>query len=40
VRAEYRGLIYNSPTYDLTALAGMDRVTQRFEPSVGLGWRF
>jgi opacity protein-like surface antigen len=40
VRAEYRGLIYNSPTYDLRVLAGMDRVTQRFEPSIGLGWRF
>ena len=40
VRAQYRGLIYNSPTYDLAALAGMDRVTQRFEPSVGFGWRF
>ena len=40
VRAQYRGLIYNSPTYDLLALAGMDRVTHRFEPSVGFGWRF
>jgi hypothetical protein len=40
VRAQYRGLIHNSPTYDLPVLAGMDRVTQRFEPSVGLGWRF
>ena len=40
VRAQYRGLVYNSPTYDLPVLAGMDRVTHRFEPSVGLGWRF
>ena len=40
VRAQYRGLVYNSPTYDLAALARMDRVTQRFEPSVGFGWRF
>jgi opacity protein-like surface antigen len=40
VRAQYRGLIYNSPTYDLPVLAGMDRVTHRFEPSVGFGWRF
>ncbi len=40
LRAQYRGLIYNSPTYDLPVLAGMDRVTHRFEPSVGLGWRF
>jgi opacity protein-like surface antigen len=40
VRAQYRGLVYNSPTYDLSALARMDRVTQRFEPSLGFGWRF
>jgi outer membrane immunogenic protein len=40
VRAQYRGLIYNSPTYDLPVLARMDRVTQRFEPTVGFGWRF
>lgn len=40
VRAQYRGLVYNSPTYDLTTIAGMDRITHRFEPSVGLGWRF
>ena len=35
VRAEYRGLVYNSPTYDLPVVAGVDRVTHRFEPSVG-----
>jgi opacity protein-like surface antigen len=40
VRAEYRGLVYNSPTYDLPALAGVDRVTHRAEPSVGFGYRF
>jgi len=40
VRAQYRGLIYNSPTYDLPALARLDRVTHRAEPSVGFGWRF
>lgn len=40
VRAQYRGLIYNSPTYDRPALAGMDQVTHRFEHSVGFGWRF
>jgi len=40
VRAEYRGLLYNSPTYDLRVLAGMDRITQRFEPSIGFGWRW
>jgi opacity protein-like surface antigen len=40
VRAEYRGLVYNSPTFDLTAAAGADRVTHRAEPSVGFGYRF
>jgi outer membrane immunogenic protein len=40
MRAEYRGLVYNSPTYDLPALAGLDRVTHRAEPSVGFGYRF
>jgi hypothetical protein len=40
VRAEYRGLIYNSPTYGMAALAGTDRVTHRAEPTVGFGWHF
>jgi len=40
VRAEYRGLVYNSPTYDLITLSGNDRVTHRAEPSVGFGYRF
>jgi len=40
VRAEYRGLVYNSPTFDLVAAAGLDRVTHRAEPSVGFGYRF
>jgi opacity protein-like surface antigen len=40
VRAEYRGLVYNSPTYDLPVLAGADRVTHRAEPSIGFGYRF
>lgn len=40
IRAEYRGLIYNSPTYSLAALSGLDRVTHRAEPSVGFGYRF
>lgn len=39
-RAQYRGLVYNSPTYELTALSGVDRVTHRAEPSVGFGYRF
>ena len=40
IRAEYRGFVYNSPTYDLLAFAGLDRVTHRAEPSVGFGYRF
>ena len=40
LRAEYRGLIYNSPTYGLAAFSGLDRVTHRAEPSVGFGYRF
>jgi opacity protein-like surface antigen len=40
VRAEYRGFVYDSPTYGLTALAGADRVTHRAEPSLGFGYRF
>ncbi len=40
VRAEYRGFLYNSPTYDLAALAGVDRTTHRAEPSVGFGYRW
>jgi outer membrane immunogenic protein len=40
VRAEYRGLIYNSPTFDLTETQGADRITHRAEPSVGFGYRF
>ena len=40
VRAEYRGFVYNSPTYDLTGFAGLDRTTHRAEPSVGFGYRW
>ena len=40
LRAEYRGFVYNSPTYDLPGLSGFDRVTHRAEPSVGFGYRF
>jgi outer membrane immunogenic protein len=40
VRAEYRGLVYNSPTFDLAATLGTDRVTHRAEPSIGFGYRF
>jgi outer membrane immunogenic protein len=40
VRGEYRGLVYNSPTYDLASLKGLDRVAHRAEPTIGFGWRF
>jgi hypothetical protein len=40
MRAEYRGFVYNSPTWDLTSLAGTDRITHRAEPSIGFGYRF
>lgn len=40
MRAEYRGFVYNSPTYDLPAFAGLDRVSHRAEPSIGFGYRF
>jgi opacity protein-like surface antigen len=40
LRAEYRGLVYNSPTFDLGGLNGLDRVTHRAEPSIGFGYRF
>src|ERR1700730_3352739 len=29
VRAEYRGFVYNSPTFDLTPVVGTDRITHR-----------
>ncbi len=40
MRAEYRGFIYDSPTYSLPNVAGADRVTHRAEPSIGFGYRF
>ena len=40
VRAEYRGFVYNSPTYDLANLSGVERTTHRAEPSVGFGYRW
>jgi outer membrane immunogenic protein len=40
MRAEYRGLLYNSPTYDFPGLSGLDRISHRAEPSVGFGYRF
>ncbi len=40
VPAEYRGIVYNSPAYDLTGFAGADGVTHRSEASLGFGYRF
>ena len=40
LRAEYRGLVYNSPTYNIAGLANADRTTHRAEPSMGVGFRF
>ena len=40
MRAEYRGFVYNSPTYDSVALNGFDRTTHRAEPSIGFGYTF
>ena len=40
LRAEYRGLVYNSPTFGLASAQGADRVTHRAEPSIGFGYRF
>jgi opacity protein-like surface antigen len=39
LRAQYRGLVYNSPNFDVPIL-NVDRVTHRAEPSAGFGFRF
>ncbi len=39
-RAQYRGLVYNSPTFDISGLRGLDRITHRAEPTAGIGFRF
>ena len=39
VRAQYRGLVLNSPTFNLPANLGNDRVTHIAEPSIGIGIR-
>ena len=39
LRAEYRGFVYNSPTFGLETLAGTARITHRAEPSIGFGFR-
>jgi outer membrane immunogenic protein len=40
VRTEYRGVFYNSPTFNMTGLDGLDRFTHRAEPSIGFGYKF
>jgi outer membrane immunogenic protein len=40
VRAQYRGLVFNSPTFDIPANLGADRVTHQAEPTIGLGLKF
>jgi len=40
MRAEYRGFVYDSPTYSIPGLSGLDRITHRAEPSIGFGYRF
>ena len=39
VRAQYRGLVYNSPTLAVSTLSA-EILTHRAEPSVGFGFRF
>ena len=40
LRAEYRGLVYDSPTFGLSPAFGPDRTTHRAEPSIGFGYSF
>lgn len=40
MRAEYRGLIYNTPTFGISQAIGTDRYTHRAEPSIGFGYSF
>jgi len=40
MRTEYRGVFYDSPTFSLGGLSGLDRFTHRAEPSVGFGYKF
>jgi outer membrane immunogenic protein len=39
-RAEYRGIFYNTPTFNLNALNGVDRFTHLAEPAMGFGYKF
>jgi opacity protein-like surface antigen len=40
VRAAYRGLVFNSPTFNIPANLGADRTTHQAEPTIGLGYKF
>jgi opacity protein-like surface antigen len=40
VRAQFRGLINKTPTWDMPSLANLDRWSHRAEPSAGIGFRF
>lgn len=40
VRAEYRGLVYDSPTFGLPGLSGLSRLTHRAKPSIAFGFSF
>jgi opacity protein-like surface antigen len=40
IRAQYRGFVYDSPTFNVTANLGAERVTHLAEPTIGLGLRF
>ena len=39
LRAEYRGFVFDSPTFGLQSLQGTDRITHLAEPSIGFGFR-
>lgn len=39
LRAQYRGLVFNSPVIGATTVAS-ERVTHQAQPSIGIGWRF
>ena len=39
LRAQYRGLVFNSPVIGVSTVAS-ERLTHQAQPSIGLGWRF
>lgn len=40
MRAQFRGVMYKTPTWDIASLNGLERWSHRAEPSVGFGFRF